>query len=130
MNYAHVIGRLTADPVQREVAGAVCTTFTVAADRRRKDANGNKMTNFWRITAWRQLGETCAQYLHKGDRTAVVCDDVSVQTYKDTKGEFRASLEGNAATVEFLTSKSESAAQATPAPAAAPMPAEEDELPF
>ena len=141
MAYVHIIGRLTADPVQKDVNGAVCTTFTVAEDTRRKDKEGNKITNFWRVTAWRALGETAAKYLHKGDRTNVVGNEVLVNTYIDTNNQWRFSLETTAADVQFLTTKAESQQNAAnnaiaartqaPAPTSAPMPVDDSEdLPF
>ena len=135
MAYVHIIGRLTADPVQKDVNGATCTTFTVAEDTRRKDKDGNKVTNFWRVTAWRGLGDTVAKYLHKGNQVYVVGNEVLVNTYTDKNGQWRSSLETTAADMRFVGSKNDNAGtqdEALPAhPASAPMPAEEpDDLPF
>ena len=137
MAYTHIIGRLTADPVQKDVNGAVVSTFTVAEDTRRKDKDGNKITNFWRVSAWRMLGENAAKYLHKGDRVNVIGNEVFINTYTDTKGQWRFSLETTAADLIFLSTKAESQqnaqaqAQTPAAPAAAPMPVDSgDDLPF
>ena len=135
MAYVHIIGRLTADPVQKDVSGATCTTFTVAEDTRRKDKDGNKVTNFWRVTAWRGLGDTVAKYLHKGNQVYVVGNEVLVNTYTDKNGQWRSSLETTAADMRFVGSKNDNAGtqdEAPPAPpASAPMPADgEDDLPF
>lgn len=132
MGYTHIIGRLTADPTQKDVSGAVCTTFTVAEDTLRKDKDGNKITNFWRVTAWRQLGENAAKYLRKGNQTYVVGKDVCVNTYTDKNGQYRYSLETTADDIRFLGSKGEGTGEQQPSPpppAAAPA-AEDDELPF
>ena len=135
MAYVHIIGRLTADPTQRDVNGATCTTFTVAEDTRRKDKDGNKITNFWRVTAWRGLGDNVAKYLHKGNQVYVIGNDVVVNTYTDKNGQWRTSLETTASDMRFVGSKNDNAGtqeEAPPAhPTSAPMPAEnEDGLPF
>lgn len=145
MGYVHIIGRLTADPAQKDVNGAVCTTFTVAEDTRRKDKDGNRITNFWRTTVWRTMGENAAKYLHKGDQVYVLGNDVAVNTYIDTNNQWRYSLETTAADLKYLSTKAKSqqnaaknaAAAPAPAPAyaqppaAAPMPAgDDDSLPF
>ena len=134
MAYVHIVGRLTADPAQKDVNGTVCTTFTVAEDTRRKDKNGDKITNFWRVTVWRQMGENAAKYLHKGDQVYVIGNDVIVSTYTDTNNQWRYSLDTTAADLRYLTTKAESqqnAARNASAPAAAPIPDDsEDDLPF
>lgn len=128
MAYVHIVGRLTADPTQRDANGVVCTTFTVAEDTLRKDNEGNKITNFWRVTAWRGLGENAAKYLRKGNQTYVIGKEVAVTTYTDKNGQYRYSLETTADDIRFLTSKGEGTAQP---PTAAPAPADsEDTLPF
>lgn len=109
MAYVHIVGRLTADPAQREVNGITCATFTVAEDTRRKDKEGNKVTNFWRVTAWRGLGENAAKYLRKGGQTYVIGNDVFVNTYTDKNGAQRWSLETTAADIRFLSSKNDNA---------------------
>lgn len=134
MNKIHIIGRLTADPEQRTVRDLVCTSFTVACDSRRKDKDGNKITNFFRCTAWRGLGETCAKYMHKGDRTYVI-GEVSLSNYTDTKGQARSSLEVDVTDIELISDKRPAngdAPQPTQqgAPASAAMPGAEDDLPF
>lgn len=133
MNKIHIIGRLTADPEQRTVRDLVCTNFTVASDSRRKDKDGNTTTTFFRCTAWRGLGETCAKYMHKGDRTYVI-GEVSLQNYTDTKGRARTSLQVDVSDIELISDKrpaNEHTEQSNTAPAAAAhTPNSEDDLPF
>lgn len=100
-------GRLSADPELNTVSDTACCTFTVCSDTRTKDAEGNYITNFFRVTAWRGLGENCAKYLHKGDKVTVVGDFVD-RKYKDKNGVERSSLQVTASDVEF-PSKKESA---------------------
>jgi len=145
MNKLTIIGNLTRDPELRTTsAGDSVCDFTVAVNRRvRRDGQSNQPdADFFRVTAWRQLGETCARYLAKGRKVAVT-GPVSVRTYQANDGTTRASLEVRADDVEFLSPRGESdgASAGYTAPAAAATTATEtagagftsvetDELPF
>ena len=142
MNKLIIIGNLTRDPELRTTpSGDSVCSFTVAVNRRtRRDAQNQPEADFFRVSAWRQLGENCAKYLAKGRKVSVT-GPVSVRTYQAQDGSTRASLEVNAEDVEFLSSRNEDAAAGYSAPAAAPVPAAEspaagftavetDELPF
>ena len=66
-----VIGRLTRDPETRTTpSGATVTTFSIATNFYWTDQAGKRQekVEFHNIVAWRKLGETIAQYLHKGSR--------------------------------------------------------------
>ena len=147
MNKLTIIGNLTRDPELRTVgSGITVCDFTVAVNRRNRsqNASGQPETDFFRVTAWRQLGEICAKYLAKG-RKVCVMGPVSARTYQAADGSTRVSLEVTADDVEFLTSRAESEAMgggngynSYAAPAAAAPTAqnngftavETDELPF
>lgn len=101
MNRLTIIGRLTRDPETRQTpSGITICTFSVAVDRR-----GNE-TDFFRVTAWRQLAENCQRYLAKGRKVAVI-GSVSLNTYTKKDGTGGASLEVNAEEVEFLSPRSD-----------------------
>lgn len=104
------------------VNDASCTTFTLASDTKAKDANGNFIPIFYRVTAWRRLGENVAQYLHKGDQVTVQ-GDLSLRTYVDREGQNRTSVQITANHVEFPSRKN------SMTPAAAPQ-SSDDELPI
>ncbi|MGN1370620.1 MAG: single-stranded DNA-binding protein [Aristaeellaceae bacterium] len=111
MNKLTIIGNLTRDPELRNVNTAdgtvsVCD-FTVAVNRRN---GGNNDVDYFRVTAWRGLGENCKKYLAKGRKVAVV-GPVRCRTYQANDGGNRASLEVKAEEVEFLTSRSENGQQ-------------------
>ena len=145
MNRLTIIGNLTHDPELRTTpSGDSVCSFSVAVNRRqRRDAqnNGQPEADFFRVSAWRQLGENCAKYLAKGRKVAVV-GSVSVHTYQANDGSTRATLEVNATDVEFLSSRNDGeAAGGYAAPAAPEAPSadsqaagftavETDELPF
>ncbi len=142
MNRLTIIGNLTHDPELRTTpSGDSVCSFGVAVNRRtRRDVQGNQpeQVDYFRVSAWRQLGENCAKYLAKGRKVAVV-GSVSVHTYQASDGTTRASMEVNATDVEFLSSRNDGEAGAYGAPAVAPAAepqaagftaVETDELPF
>ena len=142
MNKLTIIGRLTRDPELRTTsAGINVCSFTVAVNRRgrRDDASAQPEADFFRVSAWRQLGENCAKYLAKGRKVCVI-GPVSVRTFQGNDGTTHASLEMTADDVEFLSSRNEDGAAGNyAAPAAAPAAdtqaagftaVETDELPF
>ena len=139
MNKLTIIGNLTRDPELRTTSSGInVCTFTVAVNRRRSANSNQPEADFFRVSAWRQLGENCQRYLAKGRKVAVV-GAVSVQTYTGNDGTTRASLEVNADDVEFLSSRNEDAgyapaAPSQPAPAAPAMngfeEVDDEDLPF
>ena len=139
MNKLTIIGNLTRDPELRTTStGLNVCSFTVAVNRRRSANSNQPEADFFRVTAWRQLGENCQRYLAKGRKVAVV-GAVSVSTYTGNDGTTRASLEVTADDVEFLSSRNEDAgyapaAPSQPAPAAPAMngfeEVDDEDLPF
>ena len=104
MNKLTIIGNLTKTPEQRTTqSGIPVTTFTVAVNRRRQQ-EGQPEADFFRVTAWRGLAETCGKYLDKGRKVCVV-GPVSISTYTGSDGQARANLEVTAEDVEFLSPK-------------------------
>ena len=106
MNKITLIGNLTHDPEVRSTpSGVTVCTFTIAVNRRFANQSGERQTDFFRINAWRQLGDTCARYLAKGRKVAVV-GELQARTYEAKDGTTRMSLDVSADEVEFLTPKS------------------------
>ena len=111
MNKLFIVGNLTRDPELRTTSSGISVcSFTVAVNRRRSanSAAGSNQpdADFFRVSAWCQLGENCSRYLAKGRKVAVT-GSVSVNTYQGSDGTTRASLEVNADDVDFLTPKGE-----------------------
>lgn len=99
MNKIILIGNLTADPERRATSSGVSvTTFTIAVNRRGQE----KLTDFFRIQAWRGLADTCARFLAKGRKVAVI-GELQARTYEAKDGTTRLSLDVSADEVEFLT---------------------------
>lgn len=98
-----VCGNLTADPETRATqSGVTVCSFTVAVNRRFADKDGERQTDFFRINAWRQLGEVCAKHLAKGKKVAVV-GELQARIYDAKNGQQRLSLDVSADEVEFLS---------------------------
>ena len=142
MNRITLIGNLCSDPTSRTTqSGITCTTFTMAVNRRNRSsaAEGQPEADFFRVTAWRGLGDICAKYLAKGRKVAVV-GPVSLNTFTGKDGANHATLEVTADDVEFLSSRSDGPAAATVDTGAAPagnkkepskyVEVETDDLPF
>lgn len=106
MNKLTIIGNLTGDPELRTTpAGKSVCNFTVAVNRRNK-IEGQPEADFFRVSAWNQLGENCGKYLAKGRKVAVV-GPVSVRSYETQNGKHGASLELMAQEVEFLSARND-----------------------
>lgn len=127
MNRCFIIGNLTRDPETRVTpSGSSVCSFTVAVNRRGKSDE----SDFFRVSAWNKLAETCQQYLSKGRKVAVT-GPVSVSIYTGQNGKAYANLEVMAQDVEFLTPKGEQAAQAHAAQAnKGYQEVTDDDLPF
>ena len=99
MNKLIAVGNLTANPELRSTPNGIpVCTFTIAVNGRKQD----EPATFFRVTAWRQLGENCNRYLAKGKKV-FVSGPVSVSTYTAKDGTTRASMEITAEDVEFLS---------------------------
>ena len=106
MNKITLIGNLTHDPEVRSTpSGVTVCSFTIAVNRRFASQGGERQTDFFRINAWRQRGDTCARYLQKGRKVAVI-GELQARTYEAKDGTTRMSLDVSADEVEFLTPKS------------------------
>lgn len=132
MNKIIIIGNLTKDPELRTTQdGTPVCGFTVAVNRTKTKNNPEPGTDYFNVTAWRGLGETCAKYLAKGRKVSVV-GRVSLHVW-DTGEKHGANLEVLAEDVEFLSSRNETETPAPPAPVDGQTQmqiVETDELPF
>ena len=104
MNICTIIGNLTKAPETRTTqSGTANCSFTVAVQRRFKNANGEHETDYIPVVAWRQLAELCSKYLDKGRKVAVT-GSIQTRSY-DKDGTKRYVTELIADNVEFLTSQ-------------------------
>ncbi|MNH81896.1 Single-stranded DNA-binding protein ssb [compost metagenome] len=104
LNRVILIGRLTRDPELRYTpAGVAVTQFTIAVDRPFTSQGGEREADFIPVVTWRQLAETCANYLRKGRLTAVE-GRIQVRNYDNNEGKRVYVTEVIADNVRFLES--------------------------
>ena len=128
MNSLTIIGNITRNPeVRTTKTGKTVCNFWVAVNSKRKDSNGDSITDFFLVSAWNALGENCGRYLAKGRKVAV-SGTVSCRAYQTQAGEIRSEMDVLADVVEFL---SPSGQNAQPSQAESFTPVEpDDDLPF
>jgi single-strand DNA-binding protein len=104
LNRVILIGRLTKDPELRYTpAGVAVAQFTLAVDRQFSGSKEEREADFIPIVTWRQLAETCANYLRKG-RLAAVEGRIQVRNYENNEGRRVYITEVIADNVRFLES--------------------------
>ena len=104
LNRVILIGRLTRDPELRYTpAGVAVTQFTLAVDRPFSGNREEREADFIPVVTWRQLAETCANYLRKG-RLAAVEGRIQVRNYENNEGRRVYVTEVIADNVRFLES--------------------------
>lgn len=125
-----IVGNLGRDPEMRYTPqGTPVTNFTVATNERWTNPEGQQQerTTWFRVTAWRRLAETCAQYLTKGRQVLVegrLNPDPQTggpRIWTGSDGVPRASYEVTALAVKFLGVRGAEAAEVLE---------EEEEIPF
>ena len=81
MNKAILVGRLTRDPELRTTGSGVSVcSFTIAINRRFKNAEGGYDADFINCVAWRQQAEFVAKYFTKG-RMIGLCGSIQTRNY-------------------------------------------------
>jgi single-strand DNA-binding protein len=102
-----VVGHLGRDPEMRYTpTGVPVTSFSMATTRKWTNANGEpqEKTTWFRVTCWRKLAESAAQYLKKG-QAVLVEGEIDASAWTDKEGNPRASLELNALNWRFVGSR-------------------------
>lgn len=112
MNKIHIIGNVTRDPeVKQTGSGVAICSFSVAVNRRFKNPQtGQTETDFFSVTAFRQLAELCGKYLAKGRKVAVV-GSMQSRSYEAQDGSKRTVWDLVADEVEFLSASGEKASE-------------------
>ena len=99
-----VVGNVGRDPEMRYTpSGVPVTDFSLATTRKWKTAGGEpqEKTTWFKITCWRKLAESVAQYVRKGS-LVLVEGEVEADAWTDQQGEARATLKLTANQVKFL----------------------------
>ena len=108
MNKVILIGNLTREPELTETpSGVAVCRFSIAVSREYANADGERETDFFNITVWRNKAENCGKYLKKGNKVAV-CGSLQNRSYEDKDGIKRTVTDIIASDVEFLTPKQSS----------------------
>ena len=98
LNKGILMGRLTRDPELRHTqSGTAVCSFTLAIDRDRKDANGEKQTDFIDCVAWGKQAEFVSQWFSKGR--------IQSRKWQDQNGNNRTAIELNCEEVSFGETK-------------------------
>lgn len=105
MQFITFTGHLTADPTARATSnGTSVCSFTVGVTRSHKNQNGDRESDFFRVTAWRQQAEFCSKYLTKGMKV-FVRGELQPSIFEGKDGKARLSLDVQADAVEILSEK-------------------------
>lgn len=108
LNRVVLIGRLCNDPELKYTnSGTAIATFTLAVDRMRTSANGEKETDFINIVVWQKQAEVASQYLTKG-RMCAIDGRLQIRSYDNKEGQKVRVAEVVAESVRFLGDKSQS----------------------
>lgn len=107
MNKVALIGRMTKDPEVGTTRGQTqmaFARFTLAVDRKYKDANGNKQADFISCVAFGKTADFIGAYFSKGSKIAV---SGSIQTgkYINQQGETVYTTDVAVEDAEFCESK-------------------------
>ena len=109
------IGRLTKEPEIKLTSNQTqFCNFTIAVDRRFKDANGQRQADFINCVAWKQTAVFIQKYFHKGNRIGVV-GSIQTRSFDDQNGQKKFVTEVIVDEAEFVESQTTS--QPAPAPA-------------
>ena len=124
------IGRLTRDVDMKTTPNGVqVASFTVAVDRKQKNKDGEKVSEFYNCVAWRQLAEVCSKFLSKGKKVYIE-GEPQPRLYTAKDGSTKMSLDVQVENVEFLSPKSESSEEHPSADANGFTDVQSDDIPF
>ena len=133
-----VMGNLGGDPEIRFMQdGKAVTNFSVATNRKWKDANGEpaEEVTWFRVSVWGNQAEACNEYLKKGSAVLVIGrlkpDPTSggPKLWSRDDGSMGANFEIAAQNVRFLPASDIEGSGGSPSSRSRPV-VEEDEIPF
>ena len=105
MNKVVLVGNLTRDPELRTTPqGTSTVSFSVAVQRRFKNAEGGYDADFINCVAWRATADFISRYFSKGSRIGIV-GNLRSRSYDDKNGQKRYVTEVFVDEVEFVGSK-------------------------
>lgn len=112
MNRVTLVGRLTKDPEIKLTSNQTqFCNFTLAVDRRFKDANGQRQADFISCVAWKQTAVFIQKYFKKGNRIGVA-GSIQTRSYDDQNGQKHFVTEVIIDEAEFVESQNSETNQA------------------
>jgi single-strand DNA-binding protein len=131
-----VVGNLGKEPELRYTpSGAPVVSFPVASNRRYTGQNGQTVqgTIWFRVSVWGKQAEACNEHLHKGQRVLVeghLTPDPATGSPRiwDFQNKPTASYEVTAATVRFLSTRTDGEADNQEPEGSAPV--DDNDIPF
>ncbi|HZV79575.1 MAG TPA: single-stranded DNA-binding protein [Candidatus Binatus sp.] len=104
-NHIVLVGRLVADPELRQTQGGIpVASFRIAVDRPRGRDGGEKQTDFFGVSIWRQRAERAAEFLQKG-RLVLISGRCQIREYTDKENNRRTAVEVVADDFQMLDSR-------------------------
>lgn len=92
LNKVILQGRLTGDPeLKTTTAGVTVTSFSIAVERNYQ-ANGQRESDFFNVTAWRKTAEFISRFFTKGNKILLV-GELQQRSYQTQQGEKRTVVE-------------------------------------
>ena len=109
-NKVILVGRLTVDPeLKYTTNGKAKVSFQLAVDR----PTSTKETDFFSITAWEKLAETCGRFLNKG-KLVLIEGRLQNYEFQGNDGVQKKGMQIVASDMRMLGSKSEGGGQGEP----------------
>lgn len=105
MNQIIITGRITSDPeLKYTQGGKAYARMTVAVDRKFKNKQGEKETDFIPVIFWEKAAELAGEYLRKGSKIGVI-GELRTGSYEKDDGTKVKTSEVWGSQLEFLESK-------------------------
>lgn len=126
MNLVVLIGRMTKDvELRRTNSGKAVASFTLAVNKDYKNEQGGYDADFIDCVAFEQKAETISQYVHKGDRFAVL-GQLATRTYENKEGKKVKVTEVKVTGFDFIEGKKQTEASGD----FEPIEGTDEQLPF
>jgi len=118
MNQVQLVGNICRDPEYRTLqSGVTCCQFTVACQRKFKNAQGQYDADFINCVAWRQTADFINRYFIKGNKIGLV-GTLQTRSYDAQDGTKRYVTEVIVENVEFVAPRQDSGSSyGSPSPA-------------
>jgi single-strand DNA-binding protein len=130
MNTVNLIGRITKDlELKTTTSGVAVCSFTLAVNRKFKNAEGEYDTDFINCVAWRKQAELICKHFSKGSQIGIT-GNIQTRNYENDNGKKIYITEVMIDELTFIGKKEQSAEQIQePAEGFAPI-TPDDNLPF